>query len=89
MICSSHEDAYMWNPTKGDCECKSCECKWGLNKSVCDSMQNWNHDECGCWYRELDDYIFCKDDYIWNTTTSDFECNKACEIDKYLVIKNC
>ena len=52
-------------------------------------MQNWNHDECGCWYRELDDYIFCKDDYIWNTTTSDFECNKACEIDKYLVIKNC
>ena len=68
---------------------EQCESKEVLKKSVCDSKQNWNHDECECWYRELDDYIFYKDDYIWNPTTSDFECNKACEIDKYLVIKNC
>ena len=38
---------------------------------------------------ELDDYSFCKDDYMWNSTISDFECNKACNIDKYLGIENC
>ena len=27
-------------------EHKLCECKCGLNKSVCNSNQNWNHDEC-------------------------------------------
>ena len=26
---------------------------------------------------------------MWNSTISDFECNKACNIDKYLVIENC
>ena len=27
-------------------EYELCECKCGLNKSVCNSNQKWNHDEC-------------------------------------------
>ena len=31
----------------------------------------------------------CKDDYAWNLSTCDCECNKACKIDEYLDNKNC
>ena len=24
------------------------ECKCGLNESICNSKQKWNHDECQC-----------------------------------------
>ena len=34
---------------------KSCECKCGLNESVCNSNQKWNHAECRCECKELDD----------------------------------
>ena len=27
-------------------EYELCECKCGLNKSLCNSNQKWNHDEC-------------------------------------------
>ena len=39
--------------------------------------------------KELDDCSFCKDDYMWNPSTCDCECNKANKIDEYLDIKNC
>ena len=35
---------------------------------------------------ELDD---CKNDYMWNLSTFDCECNKACKIDEHLDIKIC
>ena len=31
----------------------------------------------------------CKDNYTWNPSTCDCECNKAFKIDEYLYIKNC
>ena len=31
---------------------KSYECKYGLNESVCNSKQIWNHDERQCEYVE-------------------------------------
>ena len=39
--------------------------------------------------KELDDLGFCKNDYVWNPSTCDCECNKACKIDKYLDFENC
>ena len=30
----------------------------------------------------------CKDDYMWNPSMCDCECNKACKIDECLDIKN-
>ena len=35
-------------------------CKCGLNENVCNSKQKWNHDECWCERKELDDCISCK-----------------------------
>ena len=56
---------------------------------VCNSKQKWNQDECWCGCKELDDWSSCKNDYMWNPSTCDCECNKACKIDEYLNIKNC
>ena len=68
---------------------ESCECKFGLNKSVCNSKQKWNHDECQCECKELDDWSSCKDHYICNPSTCDCEFNKAFKIGEYLEFKNC
>ena len=54
------------NETRFLVEHESCECKYGLNKSVCNSKQKWNHDECRCKCKVLDDLGFCKNDYMWN-----------------------
>ena len=34
------------NETKFLVQRESCECKCGLNESVCNSKQKWNHDKC-------------------------------------------
>ena len=60
---------------------ESCEWKCGLKESVCNSKQKWNHDECRCECKELDNWGSCKTYYIWNPSTSDYECNEACKID--------
>ena len=39
--------------------------------------------------KKLDDWGSCKNDCMWNSSTYDCECNKACKIDEYLDIKNC
>ena len=38
--------------------------------------------------KELDDWDSCEKDYMWNPSTCNCECNKACKIDKYLDIEN-
>ena len=48
-----------------------------------------NHDECRCECKEFNDWSSCRNDYIWNPTTCDCECNKACKIDEHLDTKNC
>ena len=68
---------------------QSSECKCSLNKSVCNSKPKSNHDECRCECKELNDWGFCKNYCIWNPSTCDCKCHKACRIDEYLDIKNC
>ena len=67
---------------------ESCECKCGLNESVCNLKQKRNHGECWCECKELDDWGSCKE-YMWNPSTYDCESHKACTIDEYLDIKIC
>ena len=68
---------------------ESCQCKCGLNESVCNSKQKWDHDECRCECNELDDWGSFKDDYIWCLSMCNCECNKARESNEYLDIENC
>ena len=59
-----------------------------LNKSVCNSKEKWDHHECRCESKKLDDWSSCKDAYMWNHITCNFECNKACKTVKCLDNKN-
>ena len=43
------------NETRFLVQNKLCECKCGLNESVCNSKQKWNHNECWCECKKLDD----------------------------------
>ena len=79
----------MVNETKFIVHHKSCKCKCGLNESVRNSNQKWNHEECQCKCKELHDWGSCEKDYIWIPNTCDSECNKACKTYEYLDIKNC
>ena len=42
------------------------ECKGGLNERACHSKQKCSHDECRCECGELDEWSYCKDDYMRN-----------------------
>ena len=59
-------------------------CKCGLIESVCNTLQKYNHDEFQCDCKELNGWGSCIDDYIWNSSTGNFECSSACKIDGYL-----
>lgn len=48
-----------------------------------------NQNECWCERSNLDDRNLSKDDYVWNPSTSDCNCNASCKTDQYLVIKSC
>ena len=57
-----------------------------MNESVRNSKQNY--DESWCWCDNLNDWSSCKDHDMWNPSTCDYECNQACNMDKYLDIKS-
>ena len=50
-------------------------------------IQIKNDNECRCECKELADWGSCKNDYLWNPSTCDCECENACKIDEYLDIK--
>ena len=60
---------------------ESYEYKCGLDESVFNSRQKLNHDENHCECKGLGDYM-------WNPSTCDCECNKACKIDEHLDTKS-
>ena len=64
------------------------ECKCRLKESVCNLKHKRNYDGCRCECKELDDWVSRKNDFMWNLSKCDCECNKAWKIDEYLDIKN-
>ena len=68
---------------------ESCHCKCGINESVYNSKQKWNHNKYRCKCNELDDWGSCENAYMWNHRMYDCKCNKACKIEEYLGTKNC
>ena len=53
------------NETRFLAQHELCECKCGLNESVCNSKQ------CRFECKELDAWSSCKDAYKWNPSTCD------------------
>ena len=60
-----------------------------MNAGACNSKQKQNHGKCRCECKELDDWSFCANIYMWDPSACDCKCNNACKIYKYLDIKNC
>ena len=60
-----------------------------LNESACNEKQKRNHNYIRCKCKELDDWGFYKNDYLWNRNTYNCDFNQACKIDEYLDIKKC
>ena len=53
----------------------SCDCKWKIHGTTCNSWTKWYNKTCQC---ECKNYHKCKKDYKWNPTTC------ICENSKYL-----
>ena len=55
-----------------------------LNENVCNSKEKWNHDECRCEFKQLDDWSSCRNVYcMWRPSTCDCKCNKECKFNEY------
>ena len=47
------------NETRFLIQHESYESECRLNESICNSKQEWNHDECRCEFKGLDDWDSC------------------------------
>ena len=69
---------------------ETCKCKCRLDASVCNNKQRWNEEKCRCECREeLRDQESCDKGFTWNPSNCNGECDKSCNIGKYLDYKNC
>ena len=68
---------------------ETCKCKCRLNKSVCNSKQRCNKDECRCECKELINKGVCEKGFIRNPSNCECECDKSCDIGEYLDYSNC
>ena len=79
LMSRTNETTFIeWHET-----CK-CECKFGEN--VCNNKR-WNKNKCRC--KESIDKGVCNKGFIWNPSNCECECDKACDIGKYLDYENC
>ena len=68
---------------------ETCKCKCILDASVCNTKQRQNGDKCRCECKELIVKGICDEGFIWNLSNRDCECDKSCDVGKYLNHKNC
>ena len=60
-----------------------------LDGIICNSKQRLNENKCMCECKELiDNGVFDKG-YVWNPSNCECECDKSCNIDKYLDYSSC
>ena len=53
-----------------------CKCKCRLDSSVCNNKQHLNNDKCKWEYQELIDKGMCDEEFIWNPSNCECECEK-------------
>ena len=68
---------------------ETCKCKCRLDASVCNDKQRWNKDEYRKKKKKLIDKGKCDAGFIWNPSNFECECDKSCDIGKYLDYGNC
>ena len=65
---------------------ETCKFKCRLDASVSSNKQHWNDDKCMC---ELIDKGISDNGSIWNPSNCECECDKSCDVGKYLDYENC
>ena len=63
---------------------ETCSCKCKLDVSVCNNKQRWNDDKYRWKSKELIDKVVCDEEYIWNPSNCECECDKSCDVGEYL-----
>ena len=63
---------------------KTCKCKCRLDASVCSIKQRWNEDKGRCEFKSLIGKGICDNEFIWNPSNCECECDKSCSIGEYL-----
>ena len=66
-------------------------CKWicRLDGIICNSKQGWNKGKFRCECKELIDKGVCDKGFTCNCSNCKCECDKSCNIDKYLDYSDC
>ena len=68
---------------------ETCKCICRLDKTICNSKQRWNKDQCRCECRDLIDKGVCNKGFIWNPSSCECQCDKSCNRDEYLGYSSC
>ena len=58
-----------------------CKCKCRLDAIVCNNKQRCNKNKCRCECKELIDE---DEEFFWNPSNCEWECDKSCDIGEYL-----
>ena len=79
------EDANLktFNMVKGINESKTLKCKLDGKKS--NSRQKWENVKCQCKCKKPIRHRTCEEYYAWNPSKRAYDCNKDCDMDKYLI----
>ena len=64
---------------------KKCICR--LDSIASNNKQRWNKDKCRCECKEL--IGACDKGFIQNPSNCECECDKSCDVGKYLDYENC
>ena len=67
---------------------ETCKCKCRLDASVFNNKQQRNDDKCRCECKEVIDKSICNKGFIWNLSHCEWECDKSCDVGKYLDYEN-
>ena len=70
---------------------KKSKCSWSCN-NISDSNTKMcvpDVDKSRCECKELIDKGICDKGFIWNPSNCEYECDKSCDIGKYLDYENC
>ena len=67
---------------------ETCKCECRLDAIVCNNKQHWNEDKCRYESKELIDKGVCDKEYAWNPSNCECECDKSCDVGKYLDCEN-
>ena len=59
---------------------ETCNCKCGLDASVCNNKQRWNDDKCRCECNKLIDKGVCDGGFILNPINCECKCDKSCDV---------